>query len=137
MPSISAKQIMSANAKMRNGWQLDVKYYVTHGEKQAIKRIRLDDHSFVEAALYMQEGRDKTHYGCSSGKYHVALHMNIYHERDNSPFATGYGLGQFVNVSTEEYPVRKFAAVQKMTANFKDEDVLKLLDPTKLKAGIY
>ena len=137
MPSITTKQVESANAKMSNGWQLDIRYYVIWGKKQAIKRVRLDDHSFVEASLYMQEGRDNTRYGVGSGKYHVALHMNICYERDDSPFTTCYGLGQFVDVSTEEFPMRKFAAVQKMTANFTDTEILKLLNPMKLKAEIF
>ena len=77
------------------------------------------------------------YYGVGNGKYHVALHMNIYHERDDSPFATGYGIGQFIDVSTEEFPIRKFAAVQKMTANFTDTEILKLLNPMKLKAEIF
>ena len=43
--SITRNQINTINAKMSNGFRLDVRHYLLWGQKQAVKPIQLDDNT--------------------------------------------------------------------------------------------
>ena len=40
---ITKKQVDNINNQCANGWELDVQYFLFHGEKTLIKQIQLDD----------------------------------------------------------------------------------------------
>lgn len=43
--SITRDQINAINAKMSNGFRLDVRHYLLWNQKQAVKAIQLDDNT--------------------------------------------------------------------------------------------
>lgn len=51
MPKISKEQINKINSKCSNGWQLDIEYYLYHGEKQLIKCIDLDEENYLKFTI--------------------------------------------------------------------------------------
>ena len=49
--SITRDQINAINAKMSNGFRLDVRHYLLWNQKQAVKAIQLDDNTTLTATL--------------------------------------------------------------------------------------
>lgn len=138
--SITREQVNAINAKMSNGFHLDIRFLVTHGEKQATKSIKLDDETTLVATLTFSASYDekKTAYGqpynVFNGKSHISLHLMVWHCKPGADVATSHGLGQWISVS-EDMPRRTFSAIQKLTANYDDDTIMTLFDEKQHQPG--
>ena len=52
VPSIKREQIQKINNACGNDWELDTLYYMSYGQKTLIKRIDLDEESYLQLELY-------------------------------------------------------------------------------------
>lgn len=131
--SITREQVNAINAKMSNGFQLDVCSLALHGEKKAVKSIKLDDATTLVATLTFAASFDKQRnawgqkFNVPNGKSHVALNISIWHCNPGADITTSHGTGWWINVS-EDMPRRNFSAIQKLTANYDDDTVMMLFN---------
>lgn len=131
--SITREQVNTINAKMSNGFHLDIRFWAIHGEKQAVKAIKLDDETTLVATLTFAASFDeeKTAYGqpysVPNGKSHISLHLMVWHCKPGADVATSHGLGQWISVS-EDMPRRTFSAIQKLTAKYDEDTIMMLFD---------
>lgn len=138
--SITLKQINAINAKMSNGFHLDIRFWATHGEKQAAKAIQLDAETTLVATLtYCRSYATETtasgqQYNVPNGQYHIALHLAAWHCKPGADVATSHGLGQWISVS-EDMPRRNFVAIQQLTAQYDDDTIMMLFDDTQHQPG--
>lgn len=138
--TITIGQVRTINAKMSNGFQLDVCSLMLYGEKQAAKSIKLDDETTLVTTLtYCRSyATEKTAYGqqynVPNGQYHIALHLAVWHCKPGADVATSHGLGQWISVS-EDMPRRNFAAIQKLTAQYDDDTIMMLFDDKQHQPG--
>lgn len=138
--SITRAQVDAINAKMSNGFHLDIQFWVTHGEKQAAKSITLDDETTLVATLTYCRSYSIEHtaygqqYNVPNGKSHIALHLSVWHCKPGAEVATSHGLGQWITVS-EDMPRRTFSAIQKLTANYDDDTIMTLFDEKQHQPG--
>lgn len=51
VPSIKKEQILKINNACSNDWKLDTFYYLSHGEKTLIKRININEDSYLHFRL--------------------------------------------------------------------------------------
>lgn len=129
--SITREQVNAINAKMSNGFQLDVCSLTLYGEKKAVKSIKLDDATTLVATLTFAASYDKKRntwgqkFNVPNGKSHVALNLSIWHCNPGADITTSRGLGWWMNVS-EDMPRRNFSAIQKLTANYDDDTIMTL-----------
>lgn len=139
--SITRNQINTINAKMSNGFRLDVRHYLLWGQKQAVKPIQLDDNTTLTATLTWMDSyeRKTTTYGQTinvpNGMHHIALNISVWHHKDGEQVATSHGLGQWIDVGADA-PRCNFSAIQKLTANYDDAAILALYDAKQHEAGI-
>lgn len=130
---ITREQVNAINAKMSNGFQLDVCSLMLYGEKKAVKSIKLDDATTLVATLTFSASFDKKRnawgqkFNVPNGKSHVALNLSIWHCDPGADVATARSLGWWINVS-EDMPRRNFSAIQKLTANYDDDTVMMLFN---------
>lgn len=128
---ITPEQVNTINAKMSNGFQLDVYSLTFYGEKKAVKSIKLDDAATLVATLTFSPSYDKkrnawgTKFSVPNGKSHVALNLSIWHCDPGADVATARSLDWWINVS-EDVPRRNFSAIQKLTANYDDDTIMTL-----------
>ena len=137
MATITAKQIESANAKLCNGFALDVNYYIIHGEKTAVKRIPLGGNAFACLKLmYMPEyewkltvsGRSQFEKGtpyeqCNGYRTETGRQIPCVHvskEFEEGSFRKSFGLGKWVNIG-EPQGKKLFSTLQKLSAKVNDE----------------
>lgn len=129
--SITRERVNAINAKMSNGFQLDVCSLTLYGEKKAVKSIKLDDAATLAATLTFSASFDKKRnawgqkFNVPNGKSHVALNLSIWHCNPGADITTSRGLGWWINVS-EDMPRRNFSAIQKLTANYDDDTIMTL-----------
>lgn len=138
--TITIGQVRTINAKMSNGFHLDVRFLAIHGEKQAAKAIKLDDETTLVATLTFAASYDVKRtasgqqYNVPNGQYHIALHLAVWHCKPGADVATSHGLGQWISVS-EDMPRRNFAAIQKLTANYDEDTIMMLFDEKQHQPG--
>lgn len=138
--SITRDQINTINAKMSNGFRLDVRHYLLWNQKQAVKPIQLDDNTTLTATLSWRDSYESktTVYrqtiNVPNGLHHIALHLAVWHTREGSSVATSHGLGQWIDVGSDA-PRCNFSAIQKLTANYDDAAILALYDAKQHAAG--
>ena len=131
--SITCEQVNAINAKMSNGFQLDVYSLTFYGEKKAVKSIKLDDATTLVATLTFSASYDKkrnawgTKFNVPNGKSHVALNLSVWHCNPGADITTARGLGWWINVS-EDMSRRNFSVIQKLTANYDDDTVMMLFN---------
>lgn len=130
---ITREQVNAINAKMSNGFQLDVCSLTLYGEKKAMKSIKLDDATTLVATLTFSASFDKKRnawgqkFNVPNGKSHVALNFSIWHRNLGADITTSRGLGWWINVS-EDMPRRNFSAIQKLTASYDDNTIMALFN---------
>lgn len=131
--SVTCEQVNTINAKMSNGFQLDVYSLTFYGEKKAVKSIKLDDATTLVATLTFSASFDKKRnawgqkFNVPNGKSHVALNLSIWQCNPGADITTSRGLGWWINVS-EDMPRRNFSAIQKLTANYDDDTLMTLFN---------
>lgn len=130
---ITREQVNTINAKMSNGFQLDVYSLTFYGEKKAVKSIKLDDATTLVATLTFAASYDKKRnawgqkFNVPNGKSHIALNLSIWHYNPGADITTARGLGWWINVS-EDMSRRNFSAIQKLTANYDDDTIVALFN---------
>lgn len=131
--SITREQVNTINAKMSNGFQLDVCSLAFYGEKKAVKSIKLDDATALVATLTFAASFDKKRnawgqkFNVPNGKSHIALNLSIWQCNPGADVTTSHGVGWWINVS-EDMPRRNFSAIQKLTANYDDDTLMTLFN---------
>lgn len=82
MPKIRTEQVKKINAKCSNGWQLDLEYYMYHGEKQLIKCIELTEESYLKFTI------------CYNSQNQSVLYISKFYHKKDDYFAHSEGLGK-------------------------------------------
>jgi len=80
--SITKAQILKINNACSNDWKLDTFYYLSHSEKTLIKRINLDEESYLQFRL--------DYNSCNQ----INLRISKYHKEKGTDFAVSHGLGK-------------------------------------------
>lgn len=129
MAKITKKQVMDANAKLCNGFKVDIYHWAAWGEKQAVKRIPLGGNAFAcFTLLYREEYEEKVSpYGCSynvpTGRQIPCVH--IAKEFKDGEFLHSYGLGEWVPVG-EPQEKKLFSVLQKLSGTLDEAALLEL-----------
>lgn len=76
VPSIKREQIQKIKNACGNDWELDTLYYMSYGQKTLIKRIDLDEESYLQFELYY------------NSRNQISIRISKY----NIDKATGYGV---------------------------------------------
>lgn len=137
MANITKKQVESANAKLSNGFALDVWHYMTHGEKTAVKRVPLGGNAFACLKLmYMPEyewkltsyGKDQFSRGvpyekCNGYRMETGRQIPCVHvskELKDGEFVKSFVLGEWIEIG-EPQDKKLFSTLQKLSAKINDD----------------
>lgn len=124
MPSITREQVNKINAKMGNGWELDIRYYVIWGEKTAQLTIPQEDGGYIQGKLYIDKVQD-WHPGAYNG---IQIKLNVSRWRKGLTDGTfmSAGLGHWIMVNRPDLTRALFSEVQKMTNKITAADILNI-----------
>lgn len=131
MASITRAQAAKLDAQAPNGWNFDLHYYLTHGEKTIRRIIPLEGDTKLIATIYYRENYEtvRNAYGQSfnrpAGHMHLCLHTAVYRPTYGGMMSSE-GLGHFHNIDHGQHTRRNYKEVCKIGAVLSDERILEL-----------
>lgn len=121
MANMTKKQYEAANAKLKNGFTLDLFYYMTHGEKTAVKRVPIGENTFACLQLmYFPEYERVNGYRRQTGKQVPVCHVSK--EIQDGSIYKSFGLGRWVKIGDPQNRML-FSVLQKLSGTI-DEELL-------------
>lgn len=82
MASIAKSQILKINNSCSNDWKLDTFYYLNHSEKTLIKRIDLNEESYLQFRLEYNSHNQ------------IIVHISKYYIDKSTGFGVSHGQGK-------------------------------------------
>lgn len=113
MAKITREQVEKINAKMGNGWELDIRHYLIWGKKAAVLQIPQEDGGYIQGKIYIDKVSD-----WRPGAYNgVQIKMNVsrWHKGSTDGVYTSSGLGYWQTQNRPDMNKALFSEVQKMT----------------------
>ena len=120
---LTKEQVENINNQCHNGWELDVQYFLFHGEKTLVKQIELDDENYLEFTIRYNH------------KNQVSLHISKFYHKLGETYSSTNGMGKS-KVLAETPVVRKnIKNLVIFTKNLSDEKLLEINKNTKVSSG--
>lgn len=123
MPKISVEQVKKINAKCSNGWRLDLEYYSTHGEKQLIKCIELDEESYLRFII------------CYNSQNQMVLYISKFYHKKGDYFAHSEGLGKRAMLNATPTKKKEINKLIPLTHLLTDKDLMEINEKTPVLDG--
>lgn len=122
MARYTREQINRWNAKLQNGFELDIQALLNRNEKEATKYLDLPNGKQLQATLIWREVRDGY---CYTGSVRPQLHLSIW-QGGNAGMRVSYGMGAFVDITEQTYSRRNWTEIAKLTAVWTDEKIMEV-----------
>lgn len=118
MAKITREQIQKISSKCKNGWELDIQYFIFHNEKTLKKIIKLDEEHYLEFKI------DYNY------KNQIVLFINKFYHKLGEDYATSNGLGK--KKMLEEIPANRknINKLIEYTEKLTDEILMKINNET-------
>lgn len=120
MAKITREQIQKINNKCKNGWELDIQFFIFHNEKTLKKIIELDEEHYLEFKIDY------------NFKNQIVLFINKFYHKLGEDYATSNGLGK--KKMLEETPTSR-KSINKLieyTETLTDEQLMQINSETDL-----
>lgn len=118
MAKLTREQIETINSKCKNGWGLDIQYFLFHNEKILKKIIELDTEHYLEFKLDY------------NSKNQITLRISKFYHKAGDNFASSSGLGK--SRILEEAPASR-KSINKLiefTKTLTDDELMKINSET-------
>lgn len=123
---MTQEQIQEINNKCKNNWKFDVTYFRFHQEKTLIKRIIVDDESYLQFQLGYNY------------KNQIQLRISKYYTQKHIGTATSEGMGKSKVLEETMYKRKGINNLIIKTSSLTDEELLKINAETKvIDNGIF
>ncbi len=123
MQMMTQQQVQDINNKCKNNWKFDVMYFKFHQEKELIKRINIDDESYLEFNL-----------GYNS-QNQIQLRISKFYTQKHIGTATSEGIGKSKVLEETSYKRKGINNLIIKTQSLTDEELLKINTETKVDSG--
>lgn len=123
MARITSEQITSVNSKCKNGWQLNVRYFVDFGEKTLVKRITLDEQNFLEFTLSYNSNNQ------------ISLRISKFSHKPEDNLAVSEGMGKHKILDETKATRKSVNNLISFTEKLTDTELLEINKNTKVETG--
>lgn len=120
MPKITREQIQKINEKCENDWGLDIQYFIFHNEKELIKKIDLDDESYLQFKIGY------------NWKNQISLYISKFYHKQGDYFATSEGLGKSKILDSAEHTRKSINNLIEYTKTLADYELMHLNAETRV-----
>lgn len=120
MAKITREQLARWNAKLQNGFQLDLQCLLIHNEKTPTRYIELGNGKRIAASLMyndIYEGHRDT------GKRQPVLRLALWEDSGTSGMMRSFGTGVYINVGVIQ-DKKLFSELAKLSATITDEKIM-------------
>lgn len=105
----------------KNGFKFDIRYYLYHNEKTLIKRIKLDDKTYLEVHLMFYNNYENYR----QVGYYINVNISKWNIEENG-MATSQGLGISYKLNDEIYQKRSFKELQRATEHINNDLIMSI-----------
>ena len=123
MQMMTQQQVQEINNKCKNNWKFDTTYYIYHQEKTLIKRIIIDDESYLEFTLGYNY------------KNQIQINISKYYNQKHIGTSTSESLGKSKVLEETSYKRKGINNLIIKTQNLTDDELLKINTETKVDSG--
>ena len=129
MAKITREQFEKWNAQAKNGFEFDLRYYLTWNEKVLTKKIKLENGNIIEFKLmYKNEYKSIVNeYGCrwnqETGRQIPYIHITEWKPSHNSETFYSSGMGKWEQVG-EPQNSKKYNILCKISAEINTKDFM-------------
>lgn len=124
MAKLTKEQIQKINNSCKNGWGLDIQYFMLHNEKTLIKHITINDENYLQFKIdFDYENK-------------IILRISKFHHKIDDYFATSNGLGK--KKILEETPAsrKSINKLIELTEKLTDDELMKINNETDVIRNI-
>lgn len=118
MGKITREQLQKINNSCKNGWELDLRYFLYHNEKTLIKHILIDDEHYLEFKL---------NFNC---KNQISLRISKFYHKVDDNFASSSGLGKQKILEETPAPRKSINKLIEFTKTLNDDELMKINSET-------
>lgn len=105
------------------GWKLDLDYYLTHGAKQLIKCIELDEESYLKFTI------------CYNSQNQMVLYISKFYHKKGDYFAHSEGLGKRTILNATSTKKKELNKLILLTHLLKDKELMEINKNTPVSSG--
>lgn len=118
MAKITREQIQKINNKCKNGWELDIQFFIFHNEKTLKKIIELDEEHYLEFKI------DYNY------KNQIVLFINKFYCKKGESYATSNGLGKKYMLEETSASKKSINKLIEYTEKLTDEQLIQINSET-------
>ena len=118
MGKITREQLQKINNSCKNGWELDLRYFLYHSEKTLIKHISIDDEHYLEFKL---------NFNC---KNQISLRISKFYHKVGDNFSSSSGLGKQKILEETSAPRKSINKLIEFTKTLNDDELMKINSET-------
>lgn len=123
MAKITKQQIQKINNMCSNDWQLDLEYFLYHGEKQLMKCIDLDEGSYLKFTL------------CYNSQNQIVIYISKFYHKKGDYFAHSHGLGKRTIIEPTQAKRKNLNKLIEYTNRLNNETLLDINTVTPVSDG--
>lgn len=133
MATITKAQVEKCNKVLHNGFGLDLWHGLVHGEKQATKKVELEDGKYLKATIGWYNVGDPWKRDVA---YTPKLHLAIFTPGNTPGVFTSSGMGVYIRLTEETFTRRNWNKLAEYTAEWTDEKLLQAMNEKQNKAKL-
>lgn len=118
MGKLTREQINTINNNCKNGWELDLRYFLYHSEKTLKKVIELDLEHYLEFKI------DYNY------KNQISLRISKFYHKAGDSFASSSGLGKSRILEEAPAPRKSINKLIEFTKTLNDDELMKINSET-------
>lgn len=118
MAKITRERIQKINNKCKNGWELDIQFFIFHNEKTLKKIIELDEEHYLEFKI------DYNY------KNQIVLFINKFYCKKGENYATSNGLGKKKMLEETSASRKSINKLIEYTEKLTDEQLIQINSET-------
>lgn len=118
MGKITREQLQKINNSCKNGWELDLRYFLYHNEKTLIKHISIGDEHYLEFKLNFNY------------KNQISLRISKFYHKAGDNFASSNGLGKQKILEETLAPRKSINKLIEFTKTLNDDELMKINSET-------
>ena len=123
MAKCTREQVNRWESKLSNGFEFDLMYFLTWGEKRAERSIELEDGRIIKAEISWYEIRDGYRY---TGLVRPKMNISLWRKSSTPGMLCSSGLGYTIELTDKDYSKRNWNEIAKLTTEWDDERILKI-----------
>lgn len=122
MAKVTREQLNRWNAKLQNGFLIDLQRLLIHNEKMPIRYVELGDGKRIAASLSY---RDVYEGYRDTGKRQPVLHLALWKDSGTSGMMQSFGMGAYIEIGTAQ-DKKNFNELAKLSGTIDDEKIMAL-----------